>query len=146
MADNPAPSSPETAEMGFMGRFLRLAGLFFMAGDQRWKATAALDDDNLKAMISIFKGELRWTTLLPVAPGEFPRLFAASRQDEIRCASDHAPSHERRARACARACINASRGPVRSGARKRRRRDCRYSIALFRRLLRARGLQRFPNA
>jgi hypothetical protein len=64
MVDN--PSSPGTAEMGFMHRFLRLAGPFFMVGDQRWKATAALDDDNLKAMISIFKGELRWTTLLPV--------------------------------------------------------------------------------
>ena len=35
MADNPAPSSPET---GLFRRFLRLAGPFFMAGDERWPA------------------------------------------------------------------------------------------------------------
>jgi vitamin B12/bleomycin/antimicrobial peptide transport system ATP-binding/permease protein len=35
MADDPAPSSPET---GFLRRFLRLAGAFFMAGDERWPA------------------------------------------------------------------------------------------------------------
>jgi putative ATP-binding cassette transporter len=35
MADNPVPSSPET---GFLRRFLRLAGPFFMAGDERWRA------------------------------------------------------------------------------------------------------------
>jgi putative ATP-binding cassette transporter len=35
MADNPAPSLPE---LGFMRRFARLAGPFFMAGEQRWSA------------------------------------------------------------------------------------------------------------
>jgi len=35
MPDTPAPSGPET---GFLRRFLRLAGPFFMAGDERWQA------------------------------------------------------------------------------------------------------------
>ena len=35
MAEHPAPSPPET---GFLRRFLRLAGPFFMAGDERWSA------------------------------------------------------------------------------------------------------------